>query len=337
MADVLVALLPAAVWACWLFGWRAALLLAVSIGVCCGAEWLCLLLRKEKGFDGSAAVTGALLALSLPAGIPLWAAALAGVFSIVAIKQLFGGIGHNLFNPAMAGRALLMAAFPQVLGDYAALDATTGATPLAALRQNDFASMLLGVENGSAGETSALLLLLGGAYLYLRGIIRLRVPLTYLGVFAGVVWLLGGEGLFTGPVTAHLLSGGVMLALSIAMLALIFYYAVARLRYAMAPYLLWKEPRLRVFEALRLSRERMWGNKAAYFRLSLSYIGWYLLEAVAIGGFAAFLRNCAVAPSLQTAIYGFLMYTCTAFLSSYVSAGGFAFFRDLETRQAFKD
>ena len=211
MADVLVALLPAAVWACWLFGWRAALLLAVSIGVCCGAEWLCLLLRKEKGFDGSAAVTGALLALSLPAGIPLWTAALAGVFSIVAIKQLFGGIGHNLFNPAMAGRALLMAAFPQVLGDYAALDATTGATPLAALRQNDFASMFLGVENGSAGETSALRLLLGGAYLYLRGIIRLRVPLTYLGVFAGVVWLLGGEGLFTGPVTAHLLSGGVMM------------------------------------------------------------------------------------------------------------------------------
>lgn len=211
MADVLVALLPAAVWACWLFGWRAALLLAVSIGVCCGAEWLCLLLRKEKGFDGSAAVTGALLALSLPAGIPLWAAALAGVFSIVAIKQLFGGIGHNLFNPAMAGRALLMAAFPQVLGDYAALDATTGATPLATLRQNDFASMFLGVENGSAGETSALLLLLGGAYLYLRGIIRLRVPLTYLGVFAGVVWLLGGKGLFTGPVTAHLLSGGVMM------------------------------------------------------------------------------------------------------------------------------
>lgn len=211
MADVLVALLPAAIWACWLFGWRAVGLLAVSIGVCCASEWLCLLFRKEKGFDGSAAVTGALLALSLPAGTPLWAAALAGVFSIVVIKQLFGGIGHNLFNPAMAGRALLMVVFPQVLGDYTALDATTSATPLATLRQNDFASMFLGVENGSAGETSALLLLLGGAYLYLRGIIRLRVPLTYLGVFAGVVWLLGGEGWLTGPVTAHLLSGGVMM------------------------------------------------------------------------------------------------------------------------------
>ena len=150
-------------------------------------------------------------------------------------------------------------------------------------------------------------------------------------------WLIALWPLLTSMRDLGLLSGGAMLALSIAMLALIFYNAVARLRYAMAPYLLWKEPRLRVFEALRLSRERMWGNKAAYFRLSLSYIGWYLLEAVAIGGFAAFLRNCAVAPSLQTAIYGFLMYTCTAFLSSYVSAGGFAFFRDLETRQAFKD
>ena len=150
-------------------------------------------------------------------------------------------------------------------------------------------------------------------------------------------WLIALWPLLASMRDLGLLSGGAMMALSIAMLALIFYYAVARLRYAMAPYLLWKEPRLRVFEALRLSRERMWGNKAAYFRLSLSYIGWYLLEAVAIGGFAAFLRNCAVAPSLQTAIYGFLMYTCTAFLSSYVSAGGFAFFRDLEARQACKD
>ena len=150
-------------------------------------------------------------------------------------------------------------------------------------------------------------------------------------------WLIALWPLLASLRDLGLLSGGVMLALSVATLALIFYYAVALLRYAMAPYLLWKEPRLRVREALRLSRERMWGNKAAYFRLSLSYIGWYLLEAVAIGGFAAFLRNCAVAPSLQTAIYGFLMYTCTAFLSSYVSAGGFAFFRDLETRQAFKD
>ena len=150
-------------------------------------------------------------------------------------------------------------------------------------------------------------------------------------------WLVALWPLLVSLQNLGLLSGGVMLALSVATLALIFYYAVALLRYAMAPYLLWKEPRLRVRETLRLSRERMWGNKAAYFRLSLSYIGWYLLEAVAIGGFAAFLGNCAVAPSLQTAIYGFLTYTCTAFLSSYVSAGGFAFFRDLETRQAFKD
>lgn len=211
MAEVLVALLPAAIWACWLFGWRAVWLLAVTVGCCCGAEWLSILARKEKGFDGSAAVTGALLALSLPVGTPLWAAALAGIFSIVVIKQLFGGIGHNLLNPAMAGRALLMVVFPQILGDYAALDATTTATPLANLSHNEFSAMFLGVENGSLGETSALLILLGGAYLYLRGVIRLRVPLTYLGIFAAAVWALGGEGWFTGPVTAHVLSGGVLM------------------------------------------------------------------------------------------------------------------------------
>lgn len=150
-------------------------------------------------------------------------------------------------------------------------------------------------------------------------------------------WLIALWPLLASARDFGLLSGDVMLPLSVAVLALIFYYAVAMLRYAMAPYLLWKEPRLRVREALRLSRERMRGNKAAYFRFSLSYIGWYLLEAVAIRSFVAFLRNCAVAPSLQTALYGFLMYICAAFLSSYVSAGGFAFFRDLETRQALKD
>lgn len=153
----------------------------MTVGCCCGAEWLSLLARKEKGFDGSAAVTGALLALSLPVGTPLWAAAVAGIFSIVVIKQLFGGIGHNLLNPAMAGRALLMVVFPQVLGDYAALDATTTATPLASLSRNEFSAMFLGVETAVWGKPPALLILLGGAYLYLKGVIRLRVPLDLSG------------------------------------------------------------------------------------------------------------------------------------------------------------
>ena len=212
MADVLIALLPAMVAAVWLFGIHALWLLIVTMAAGALAELACLALRREPVyFDGSALVTGALLALSLPAGTALWAGALAGAFATVVVKQLFGGIGHNLFNPAMAGRALLMLALPQTMAGFTALDATATATPLATLEKNSVVSMLTGLENGSMGETSALLLLLGGAYLYLRGTIRLRVPLTYLGAFVLLVWMFGGEYLFTGPVVAHVLSGGVMM------------------------------------------------------------------------------------------------------------------------------
>lgn len=211
MADVLIALIPACVAAIWLFGLKAVWVLLTANAVCAAAELLCLLCRKTLYFDGSSLVTGTLLALSLPSGVPLWAVALAAVFSIAVVKQLFGGIGHNLFNPAMAGRALLMVAFPQTLGGYTAMDATTTATPLATLEKNDFTSMFFGLENGSLGETSALLLILGGLYLYLRGVIRLRVPLCCLGAFTAVIWIFGGSYPFTGPVTAHLLSGGLMM------------------------------------------------------------------------------------------------------------------------------
>lgn len=212
MADVLIALVPVMAFSIWLFGMDAAWLLLVTMAAASLAEWACLALRREKGyFDGSALVTGALLALSLPAGTALWAAALAGAFATVVVKQLFGGIGHNLFNPAMAGRALLMLAIPQTMTGFAALDATSSATPLATLDKNSLSSMLVGLENGSMGETSALLLILGGAYLYLRGTIRLRLPLTYLGAFALLVWALGGAYPFTGPVVAHVLSGSVMM------------------------------------------------------------------------------------------------------------------------------
>lgn len=212
MTDVLIALLPAVAMSVWLFGVDALRLLLITIIASALAEWGCLVLRREKVyFDGSALVTGALLALSLPAGTSLWAAALAGIFATAVVKQLFGGIGHNLFNPAMAGRALLMLAFPQTLSGFTALDATATATPLATLEKNSITSMLVGLENGSMGETSALLLLLGGAYLYLRGTIRLQTPLIYLGSFAFTVWVLGGPYPFTGPVAAHVLSGSVMM------------------------------------------------------------------------------------------------------------------------------
>lgn len=213
MIDVLIALVPAAIASIWYFGWRALWLQLAAVAACMLTEAVCLLVRRHPAVpDGSAAVTGALLALSLPVGTPYWAVIVAAVFSIAVIKQLFGGIGHNLLNPAMAGRALLTVAFPQVLAGYTAVDAASGATPLARLGQESVLTMLFGRENGSMGETSALLILLGGAYLYLRGTIRLRVPMTCLWSFALVAWIFGGDqGLFTGDVVAHLLSGGIML------------------------------------------------------------------------------------------------------------------------------
>lgn len=216
MLDVLIALVPSAIAAVYVFGTRALLLLTVTMAAAAVAQWLCLMVRKGGEFDGSALVTGALLALSLPVGTPLWAAAAAAVFAIAVVKEAFGGIGHNLFNPAMAARGLLLVAFPTLLSGYARPDAVSSATPLSGIGTPDgpaeWLPMLVGTENGSMGETSVLLLLVGGVYLYLRGAIRLRVPMTCLGVFAAVTWVFGGDyGLFTGNVVAGLLSGGLML------------------------------------------------------------------------------------------------------------------------------
>lgn len=203
MLDVLIALVPSAIAAVYVFGPRALLLLTVTMAAAAVAQWLCVMMRKGGEFDGSALVTGALLALSLPVGTPLWAAAAAAVFAIAVVKEAFGGIGHNLFNPAMAARGLLLVAFPTLLSGYARPDAVSSATPLSGIGAPEgpaeWLPMLTGTENGSMGETSVLLLLVGGVYLYLRGAIRLRVPMTCLGVFAAVTWVFGGDyGLFTG-------------------------------------------------------------------------------------------------------------------------------------------
>lgn len=209
MGDVMIALIPALIAAIWYFHWRALWLLLTTVVVCTATEAICLLCRQQKEFDGSAVVTGLLLGLSLPAGTRLWAAALASAFSIAVVKQAFGGIGHNLFNPAMAGRALLMVVWPQTLGGYALPDAVSSATPLAGGGES-FWSLLAGCRGGSLGETSALLIVLGGGYLYLKGAIRLRVPVTCLAAFSLFIWLFGGESFLTGDPTSHLLSGSIL-------------------------------------------------------------------------------------------------------------------------------
>ncbi len=210
MGDVLIALTPALIAALWYFHLRALWLLLTTTAVCAVTEAVCLFVRRQRGFDGSAVVTGLLLGLSLPAGTNLWAAAIASFFAVAVVKQAFGGIGHHLLNPAMAGRALLMVAWPQTLGGYTLPDAVSSATPLSHIGGENFWNMLVGYKSGSLGETSAVLILLGGAYLYLRGTIRLRVPVTCLAAFAVFIWLFGGPTFLTGDPTSHLLSGSIL-------------------------------------------------------------------------------------------------------------------------------
>ena len=220
MLDVVLALMPAFAVGVWKLGVRALLVALVSIGCAVAAEWLYSLQTHSRNtiVDGSAVVTGLLLAMALPASAPLWQAALGSAFAIVVVKSLCGGLGQNVFNPALAGRALLMLVAPAGLTRYYALgsDAVTAATPLhhmvmPALPEESLMDMFLGNCPGSIGETCALALLLGGAYLVYRKVISLRIPVAYLGTVA-VLTLVFSRG--QDPVQwmlYSLLGGGVML------------------------------------------------------------------------------------------------------------------------------
>ena len=175
MFAVLLALAPAACVGVWNFGLRALLLIAISMAVCPLTEYL-----YEKGMkkpvtiaDGSALVTGLLLAMNMPVQAPLWMPVIGGVFAILVVKQLFGGLGQNIMNPALAGRCFLLISFPGHMTNFAApaaahlVDTVSGATPLAAAKageQVNLLSMFLGNTAGTIGETSALALLIGGIF-----------------------------------------------------------------------------------------------------------------------------------------------------------------------------
>ena len=220
MLDVVLALMPAFAVGVWKLGPRALLVTLVSVGCAVAAEWLYGLQTHTRNtiVDGSAVVTGLLLAMTLPASAPLWQTALGSVFAIVVVKSLCGGLGQNVFNPALAGRALMMLVAPVGLTRYYAFgsDAVTAATPLhhmvmPALPEESVMDMFLGNCPGSIGETCALALLLGGAYLVYRKVISLRIPVAYLGTVA-VLTLVFSRG--QDPVQwmlYSLLGGGVML------------------------------------------------------------------------------------------------------------------------------
>ena len=220
MLDVVLALLPALAVGIFMLGWRALLVTIISITAAVAAEWLYGLLTKTRNttIDGSAMVTGLLLAMTLPTSVPYWQAAVGGIFAIVFVKTLCGGLGQNIFNPALAARAFLMLIFPAGLTRYYALgvDAVTAATPLhhmvmPALPEESLLDMFLGNCPGSIGEISALALLLGGAYLVWRKVISPRIPLAYLGAVAVLTLIFHKTDAPAQWMLYSLLSGGVML------------------------------------------------------------------------------------------------------------------------------
>lgn len=221
MRDVLIALLPALAGSVYFFGPRALLVTAVSAAACVFFEWLYrkLLHLDSTVYDLSAVVTGVLLAFVCPVTIPLWCLIIGDFFAIIIVKQLFGGIGKNFMNPALAARAFMFS-WPVIMSsgfqNAGWVDAVTEATPLAAMHQGALPAdaplaLFLGNVGGCIGETSALLLLIGGAYLLLRRIISLRIPVAYLGTVALIAFLfpMGHDRLLWTAL--QLCSGGLML------------------------------------------------------------------------------------------------------------------------------
>ena len=191
MMDVVLALLPALAVGLWKFGFRVIPVTTICIGAAIVSEWLYCLLTKSRNttVDGSAIVTGLLLAMTLPHTVPYWQAALGSVFAIVLVKCLCGGLGQNIFNPALAARAFLLLVYPVGLTRFVGVDGVSAATPLhhmvmPALPEESVLDMFLGNCPGTIGEISALALLIGGAYLVYRKVISIRIPAAYIGTVA---------------------------------------------------------------------------------------------------------------------------------------------------------
>ena len=234
MLDVIIALVPSLIASIFIFGYRSLLVTAVSVSSCLVAEFASRVVMKRHQTIGdlSAVVTGVLIAFNVPVSMPLWMVALGAVFAIVVVKQMFGGIGMNFVNPALATRIMLIASFPTAMGawnkPYAwkMHDADTTASPLNAIKEiyrngeitsetfgeHDLPSlvdMLLGNRAGSLGEVCAVALLIGLVYLLVRRVIKLTIPLSYVGSFAVIMFIAGGFNLRF--LAYEILAGGLLL------------------------------------------------------------------------------------------------------------------------------
>lgn len=212
MADVCIAMLPATAFGVFQFGFHALLVLIVTVAACVLSEYVFQKMMKLPltVSDMSAVVTGMILALNMPANIPLWIPALGGIFAIIVVKQLYGGIGQNFMNPALAGRCFLLISFAGKMSDFA-MDGWTGATPLAQLKAGeavDVAAMFIGKIPGTIGEVSVIALLIGGIYLAVKKVISLRIPVTYILTVAVFAFIFGKQDMTY--VMAHICGGGLV-------------------------------------------------------------------------------------------------------------------------------
>ena len=215
MLYVIIALLPTTLFGIYNFGYRALILILVTIASCVASEWIFnkIVHKKQTINDLSAVVTGLLLALNLPATLPWWEAVLGGVFAIIVVKCMFGGLGQNFMNPALGARCFLLIAFAANMTNFT-IDSYTGATPLAAMRNGDAVNtmdMLIGRTAGTIGETSAIAILIGAIFLILMGVIDLRIPASYIITFVVFMLLFSGHGADWPYITAQLCGGGLML------------------------------------------------------------------------------------------------------------------------------
>lgn len=231
MRDVAIALMPACALGVYQFGLRAPLILLVSTLTCAATEYIYLKLtkRQQGPYECSAIVTGMLIGMNMPPTVPLWIPVIGGVFAILVVKQVFGGLGQNFMNPALGARCFLFLCYaermntfqiPQKVGTAiinfgaASVDGISGATPLAAMKAGETVSLFdafFGFTGGVIGETSAAMILLGAAYMVYRKVISLRIPVAYLLSFAVFLVLFGGKGFDPYYVACQLCTGGLML------------------------------------------------------------------------------------------------------------------------------
>lgn len=215
MLYVIISLLPAAGFGVYNFGLHALVVIIVTIASTVLTEYIYEKCMKKKITVGdlSAVVTGLLLAMNLPPMAPLWMAVLGGIFAILVVKMLFGGLGQNFMNPALGARCFLMISFTSLMTNFNC-DTYTGATPLAALKAGervDVMDMIIGRTAGTIGETSMVALIIGACILILLGVIDLKVPGSYIVTFVIFITIFGGHGFDSQYISANLAGGGLML------------------------------------------------------------------------------------------------------------------------------